>query len=246
MTVTLGDTPPSASPSSSPGNSTPSVSGDPFASSTTVSPTLSFGPGDGGFPTPNGHGPSFAQTANPSRATTNSTSGFDQCSSKAFLCYRGVRPEPPLQGMGPAFLQMLGYTLQAHSDSTHCDWLCQATMAVLLTVVTDGAAAEGFATADSAANAVNGVRLAQQLQAQSMFDEAGGLSAKALGNSRQIISADELGNSAIPDGFAKYLRTQLFDSPAGPGQIHFYMNPGTGEVYYDLDYQFIFQSSIGK
>ena len=106
-------------------------------------------------------------------------------------------------------------------------------------------AAEGIAGADSAANAVNGVRLAQQLSAQSMFDEAGGLSADAIAGSRQILGADELVNPAIPDGFAKY-STQLFDTPAGPGQVHFYMNPGTGEAYYGLDYRFLFQSSIGK
>jgi hypothetical protein len=102
-----------------------------------------------------------------------------------------------------------------------------------------------IAAESGAANAVNGVRLAQQLSAESMFNPAGGLSQEALAGSRQIIAAEDLGNPAIPVGFAKYT-TDLFDTPVGPGQVHFYMNPSTREVWYGMDYKFIMQSGIGQ
>jgi RHS repeat-associated protein len=106
-------------------------------------------------------------------------------------------------------------------------------------------ACSAVAAESGASNAVNGVRLAQQLSAESMFNPAGGLSQEALNGATQIIDAGKLGNPAIPSGFAKYT-TDLFNTPIGPGQVHFYMNPGTGEVYYGLDYKFIMQSGIGQ
>jgi hypothetical protein len=51
------------------------------------------------------------------------------------------------------------------------------------------AAETGIAMADSAVNAMNGVRLAQRLSAESMFDEAGGLTQQALAGSRQIMQS---------------------------------------------------------
>lgn len=83
-------------------------------------------------------------------------------------------------------------------------------------------AAEGAATAESAANAMNGVLLSQQLtleSAYSAFTETGELSEGAIFGSQEIIPAGQLGNPAIPDGFAKF-STDTFASPSGPFQVH--------------------------
>lgn len=103
-------------------------------------------------------------------------------------------------------------------------------------------AAEGAATAESAANVMNGVRLSQQLSlesANSAFTATGELSDEAIAGSQEIIPAGQLGNPAIPDGFSKF-STDTFASPSGPFQVHFYMNPTTGEVFYGLDYKSVF------
>lgn len=52
-----------------------------------------------------------------------------------------------------------------------------------------------------------------------------------------------LGNPAIPSGFGKYA-TQTFSSPSGPFQVHFYMNPTTGEVFYGLDYKILLNAGL--
>lgn len=103
-------------------------------------------------------------------------------------------------------------------------------------------AAEGTATAESAANAMNGVWLSEELTLESAnlaFTETGELSEGAISGSQEIIPAGQLGNPAIPDGFAKF-STDMFASPSGPFQLHFYMNPTTGEVFYGLDYKAVY------
>jgi RHS repeat-associated protein len=103
-------------------------------------------------------------------------------------------------------------------------------------------------TATGAENVVNGVRLSQQLaaqSAQSAFNAAGGLSQEAIAGAREIIPSAELGNPAIPSGFSKF-STGTFDSPSGPFQVHFYQNPTTGEVWTGLDYKTVFNNPIGN
>jgi hypothetical protein len=95
-----------------------------------------------------------------------------------------------------------------------------------------------------ASDGINGSRLASDLvraEAESAFTATGELSSEALQGSRQIIAPGELGNSAIPQGFGKYA-TETFNSPSGPFQAHFYMNPTTNEVFYGLDYKAIFNA----
>jgi RHS repeat-associated protein len=105
-----------------------------------------------------------------------------------------------------------------------------------------GRETNALATASSPQNAMNGVRLAQQLSlesAESAFDISNGLSQGALAGSREIISAGRLTNPAIPPGFSKFA-TETFASPSGPFQVHFYMHPVTRQVFYGLDYKVIF------
>jgi len=106
-------------------------------------------------------------------------------------------------------------------------------------------AADATATTSGAENAINGVRLNQQLSAQSAFNASGGLSQEAIAGADQIIPASELGNPAIPSGFGKFT-TQTFDSPSGPFQVHFYQNPTTGEIWTGLDYKTVFNTPIGQ
>jgi len=109
-------------------------------------------------------------------------------------------------------------------------------------------AAEGaVATADSAQNVVNGARLADDLtfqSAQSTFNADGTLSQGAINNAKQIFAPGTLGNPEIPAGFGKYT-TESIISPSGDFQVHFYMNPTSGEVYYGLDYKSVFNKPIG-
>jgi RHS repeat-associated protein len=95
-----------------------------------------------------------------------------------------------------------------------------------------------------AANAINGIRLNQQLSAQLAFNAAGGLSQEAITGANLIIPAAKLGNPAIPTGFAKF-STGTFNSPSGPFQVHFYMKPTTGEIWTGLDYKSVFNNPIG-
>jgi len=97
-----------------------------------------------------------------------------------------------------------------------------------------------------ASDGINGSRLASDLvrsEAESAFTATGELSSEALQGSRPIIAPGELGNSAIPQGFGKYA-TESFNSPSGPFQVHFYMNPTTNEVFYGLDYKAIFNAGV--
>jgi hypothetical protein len=96
----------------------------------------------------------------------------------------------------------------------------------------------------SAQNVVNEVRLSEQLtmeSANSAFAADGTLSEGAINNSRQIFAPGSLGNPEIPSEFGKYT-TQTFASPSGPFQVHFYMNPSSGETFYGLDYKAVFNS----
>jgi hypothetical protein len=104
----------------------------------------------------------------------------------------------------------------------------------------------GSYVSDLASDAVNAARLANQLvreEAASAFTETGGLSAESISGAKQIFAPGTLGNPAIPEGFGKYT-TQAFDSPSGPFQAHFYMNPESGAVFYGLDYKVIFSLGI--
>ena len=97
-----------------------------------------------------------------------------------------------------------------------------------------------------ASDAINGARLAQQLayeEASSAFTATGELSPGAIQSATQIFRAGELGNPAIPEGFAKFT-TDTFASPSGPFQAHFYMNPESGVVFYGLDYKVIFNLGV--
>lgn len=101
-------------------------------------------------------------------------------------------------------------------------------------------------------NAVNGLRLGQQLareSAESAFTSSGRLSAGAIGESRQIIPGSRLGSkdliqrltsdgSAISD-WGKY-STRTHQSPFGAFQVHFYMNRVTGMIDYGYDYKVVF------
>lgn len=103
------------------------------------------------------------------------------------------------------------------------------------------------ATADSAQNVLNGVRLAGQRQVQSAnsaFTSTGELSEGAIAGSRQIIPASKIINPAAPEGFAKYA-TETFASPSGPFQVHVYMNPGSGATFFGIDYKAVFNTVLG-
>jgi Pretoxin HINT domain len=71
--------------------------------------------------------------------------------------------------------------------------------------------------------------------AESAFTEAGTLTDEAIASSREIIPESALGDH-VPSGFAKY-STPTYQSPVGNMQVHFYMNPTTGQVLYGLDYK---------
>jgi RHS repeat-associated protein len=99
----------------------------------------------------------------------------------------------------------------------------------------------------SAAEAINGPRLAAQLareEAESAFTASGELSQEAIQGAKQIIPPEELINPAIPQGVGKF-STQTFNSPSGPFQVHFYMNPATRQPFYGLDFKAIFNSGTG-
>jgi RHS repeat-associated protein len=109
---------------------------------------------------------------------------------------------------------------------------------------TDLSAAGGAGVASNAADAPRlAMDLAQQ-EAESAFSPAGELSQDAIQGSRQIIAPGQLGNPAVPQGFGKF-STQTFQSPSGPFQVHFYMNPSTEEIFYGLDYKAVFNGNQG-
>ena len=122
-----------------------------------------------------------------------------------------------------------------------------ATTAEVTTTVESEALASSMAAEGGglASDAISGARLAQQLayeEASSAFTATGELSPGAIQSATQIIRASELGNPAIPEGFAKFT-TDTFASPSGPFQVHFYMNEG-GVVYYGADYKVIFNLGV--
>lgn len=98
------------------------------------------------------------------------------------------------------------------------------------------------AISSGAESALSAIRLKGQLlmeEAKSAFTPTGELSPEAIAGSRQIIRPGQLSNPLIPQGLAKF-STGTFNSPSGPFQVHFYMNPTTGQPYYGLDYKSVF------
>jgi len=81
-------------------------------------------------------------------------------------------------------------------------------------------------------------------EATAMGTESGELTEEAIQGSREIIPSSELGNPDIPEGFSKFT-TETFRTPLGPAQIHFYMHPTTGQVFYGLDYKSVFLNQAG-
>ncbi len=111
------------------------------------------------------------------------------------------------------------------------------------------AAIEVEGGAASAQNTVNMARLVEQLRlesANSPFLADGRLTMEVIQNAEPIkgLGPGQLKNPAIPSGFGKFT-TDTFQSPSGNFQVHFYMNPSTGEVFYDLDYKAVFNSKSG-
>lgn len=101
-------------------------------------------------------------------------------------------------------------------------------------------------------NVANAPRFAGQLQleeASSVFTESGALRSSVIQNSRPIISGQSLRNPDVikaltADGsniadWAKY-STQMFQSPSGAFQVHFYRNVATGATNYTIDYKVVF------
>ncbi|KVL25429.1 filamentous hemagglutinin [Burkholderia territorii] len=106
-----------------------------------------------------------------------------------------------------------------------------------------------LAGAASAQNIANAQKLAEVLRlesANSPFAENGTLTQSAIGDAQAVpgLGPGQLANQNIPAGFGKYT-TQTYQSPAGPFQVHFYMNPTTGDVYYGADYKAIFNNMSG-
>jgi len=98
-------------------------------------------------------------------------------------------------------------------------------------------------------NIADAKRLANQLKMQSAsspFTSDGKLTQNVISNAKPVpgLGPGELNNPSIPKGFGKYT-TETYQSPSGSFQIHFYKNPTTGEVLYDLDYKAIFNSMSG-
>jgi hypothetical protein len=50
-----------------------------------------------------------------------------------------------------------------------------------------------------------------------------------------IIPPEDIGNPDVPDNLGKY--SLPIDTPSGPGEVHYYADPTTGEPNYDLDYK---------
>jgi len=103
--------------------------------------------------------------------------------------------------------------------------------------------------ADSARNNATRQGLLMQVsraEAASMTTDAGYLREEVIDASERIIGGADLKNPAViraltADGsdiadWGKY-STQTYRSPSGPFQVHFYYNPVTGRVNYDIDYK---------
>ncbi|HEY0393016.1 MAG TPA: DUF6531 domain-containing protein [Candidatus Elarobacter sp.] len=72
--------------------------------------------------------------------------------------------------------------------------------------------------------------------AADIFEKAGTLTPWALRTAKLIIPATDIKNVAIPGGFAKYT-TKSFSAGGHSYQVHFYMDPESGEVFYGRDYK---------
>jgi hypothetical protein len=72
-------------------------------------------------------------------------------------------------------------------------------------------------------------------EARKVFTATGQISKIGRAQARLIMPASKLRNPAIPGGFAKY--STRFQANGRTYETHFYMNPKTGKVYYDLDYK---------
>jgi hypothetical protein len=112
-----------------------------------------------------------------------------------------------------------------------------------------GGNASAPVTSGGTANAATYPALVRQLtleSAKSPFTPIGGLTFEAINNAKKIpgLGPGELANPNIPSGFGKYT-TETFQSPYGDFQVHFYKNPTTGEVLYNLDYKVIFNKMSG-
>lgn len=91
-------------------------------------------------------------------------------------------------------------------------------------------------------NIATAPKLAEQLRLQSArspFTASGKLTPQVISDSRLIIPNSKIGNPNVPSTYNKY-STPTFQSPTGDFQTHFYMNPKTGDVRYDLDYKIKF------
>ena len=109
--------------------------------------------------------------------------------------------------------------------------------------------------ASGASNAATAPALARQLageEASSIFTSSGGLQQSVIDASREIIPGTDLSNgqliktltadgSSIAD-WGKF-STPTFNSPSGPFQVHFYMNPSTGIVHYLDDFKVVFNGA---
>ena len=109
--------------------------------------------------------------------------------------------------------------------------------------------------ASGASIAATAPALARQLageEASSIFTSSGGLQQSVIDASREIIPGTDLSNgqliktltadgSSIAD-WGKF-STPTFNSPSGPFQVHFYMNPSTGIVHYLDDFKVVFNGA---
>ena len=108
---------------------------------------------------------------------------------------------------------------------------------------------------DSAQNIVTGRALSQQLagaEADAVFTKAGYLKAEVIDGAEQIIPGERLVNPQViraltADGsdirhWGKY-STKTSKSASGPFQVHFYYNPVTGRVNYDIDYKVVYNAA---
>jgi len=90
-------------------------------------------------------------------------------------------------------------------------------------------------TANGEADSYQYQSLTDDLYYQQFYTDAGELTQQAVDDSNLIIPPEDIGNPAVPDGYGKYALD--IDTPSGSAQIHYYMNPQTGDIFYGLDYK---------
>lgn len=149
----------------------------------------------------------------------------------------------PIEGIATGYNPYLDDPWQSRAE--HAKALAVSGFFAFITHTTLSAAVGGGVAAAEA-----GTPSLYNLGRRLAFDEASGaftatgeLSEAALQGSRQIFVPGTLGNPTIPQGFGKF-STGTFQSPAGPFQAHFYMNPTTREVFYGLDYKAVFNDGV--